>query len=456
MSINVDKKDVVSMIKILEGALKNQNINRKQNFVDYSKTISTFLNNLSLCKNKNYTQQIGKIVHKSIIILQNLYICVESAKLEGIQLKELVGVDQEYKKRLIEILKTPKKDENYCKIIKNSLDMFFADFNKILEPYKLDSVKLEKTCGFQNTDGEFTTFRQIIEDLSVESKEIMDDYYVLYNGIIFYTYLGGLPITKNLYVVAQTIFQFCGALACKLSSAQLVSICRRFVQALSGEEIKIQDHFTVLESLISFICKTTDIYSRSYMKLTEGDFEFDDFVLIVKNIDGILQRSDKYYKLKSKYSDEIRKKIKEDIVMDKNKNIMSNQINKINKKVQERIVRNLPIPETMKPSFVQTFDNPLNQALAVAVVSSTDKKGMAQARKILSYYNPLVTTKMSALHKRVNDRDFEALFFQKGNKSYVFKPNGRTAFLGFTWMLTSNLVKLSEYLQMGFVDENER
>lgn len=441
MSVEISKEKINSMLEILEDALGNEgekNQFEENAFVENSKTMSKFMRNLSSCGNDDFTIQVAQIIHKTMIILQNLYICVESSELEGADLSELEGMDQKYKKRLIDIMET-KKEKKYCETIKKEIDKFYVDFNKDLEPFQLNSDKLDKTCGYIDSKGQFQTFRHIIEDLSLESKKIMDDYYVLYNGLVFYAYLGGLPINKNLYVVVHSIFNFCGSMACKLTTAQMASTFTRFVRYFSDIDFPIEENFVMLESLISYICKTNDLYSKTYSKLKRGNFEFGDFMQITKNIDDILKKRDEYLKV----DETTKEKLFPDMLVEK---------------VEKQIVKRLPLPPSLQAKAKEYMGDPYYQSVFFALSSVTDKKGVSQFSKFIKYYNPLMSTKQTALHKRLMERDFQTIFYKKGkgNQSYFFKLNGRNAFIGLAWMLTTNAVKIDKFLGLELFEEKDR
>lgn len=463
MNVNIPIESVKYIKDIIDNSLEDT---EKSNFIGYSDLISTFVKNISLCNNPEYSLLVGKLVTNTIIVLQNMYICAMSVNIseEKHNKNELLDIEKKYNKELkdIMLIKPIKKStilghmsgkniySDYCNNITKKINDFYKRLNEDLKTIKYNYEDFLKTCVYEGVDGKPQDYKNILEDISVQSNKVLNDYYTLYNGYIFYAYMNGVPISKNIIIAIQTIFYFCSNYICNLAKSQIVSLFFKLKTTLSknlntdqlNELNNNLKNTNFIENLISFICKTITLYQNTYKQIKSGNATLSTITSITENIDKIIDKRNQVIKFLDKPTPEVKSDF--EIFEDKFK-----------KRIERQVISKLPVPVSARDYIKSGLENPMNQALAVAIASSVNNKGMKQVNQIINYYNPLsVKSTPSALHKKLWNRDFLSILYKSERSAYIFKPNPRTFLLGSTWIMLTNMSSINKFMNQ-VQDEDE-
>lgn len=456
MNVNIPIESIKHIKKIIDKSLEDK---EKSTFIKYSNIISTFVKNISLCNNPEYSILIGQLVTKTIKVLQNIYVCAMSADISADQnnnKNELLDIERKYNKELkdIMLIKPIKKStilgamsgkniySDFCNNITKKINDFYNRLNEDLKTLKYNYEDFLKTCVYEGVDGEPQDYKNMLEDISVQSNKVLNDYYTLYNGYIFYAYMNGVPISKNIIIAIQTIFYFCSSFICTLAKSQIASLFFKLKTTLSkslGEdELKeLNDNIkntNFIENLISFICNTINLYQNTYKQIKTGNVTLSTITSITQNIDKIIEKRNQVIK----FLDQPEPKSKSEIEVFEHK---------FKKRIERHVISKLPVPVVTRDYIKSGLENPMNQALAVSLASTLNKKGMRQVNHIVNYYNPISTvTKPSVLHKKLWNSDFSSILYKSERQAYIFKPNPRTFLLGSTWIMLTNMSAINEFI----------
>jgi hypothetical protein len=337
-----------------------------------------------------------------------MYICGSSAVAENELSVELLRLERKYKDKLFNLLQFKSPDRTlfrkfvetertmFCKSIVVEINNFYKELNQELNEYstslfgdynELNATNFLTACSITNeATGEEISLKELMNNLSVESSAVMKSYYTLYNGYIFYAYLGNSPIPENALFVIQTMFYLIGSTFCSLGTSAMVSMFFNIQSSLTrnnteeGQKYmksRIED-VAFVESIIRLICNTVKLYEQVGTNLYKGNFEISDASKMMKNLNNLLNKRDKIYE----------KYIKEE---PKSPTAMQEIAHNISRMGEDRVVRLFP-REKQSRVRDQLKKGVIYQIPLVAAASVVHRGTFTQTNAIIRFYNPYIPT----------------------------------------------------------------
>ena len=440
------KTEVISAPRVRES--KGGPYDATNEDVEYYKLLISFNKKLLSCGNELFVRTVSNVIPNTIMVLEKMFECSnvlpEDEKSREIN-AYLLNASTSYQKRLVDILNyrpeadgsigrlmrafnvTDKRSE-FCVGVLAQLQQFYRDLNRDLSRYNLTSSTFINPCGFMR-NGKFVPIEKIIRTVNYYAKEIIDDYYTMYNGYIFYAYIAGAPVPKSVIRVVRMMFYYAGSMLCGLASSGLASLfftIRKTFAGSSEEMIAMLnqqiDKTSLLESLIKVICKSLYMFSgRSKLSAS-----------IIRDITGLLNQRERYL---TRYQP-----VEE-------KTAMKQFVDKIETKIMGRVPR--PIRGFIeKQQRSGEFRSVVPALIPLALY--TNMGTMTQLNNMVKYYNPFDPKKVAPQSlKNIWNMDWKEVIYREGKtkgKSYLVKFNKKTALLSSIYMAALYSEDLNYYL----------